>query len=281
MGDHKRESGKKASMDGTAYTAGNHRLEESGPDRDGSQTGRGKKTRNRHSDIYKKVLDGFSRNLNVLLEKDHISQVALSKKLRVSKTAVNNWANGVGLPETDYLVVLADMFGVTTDFLLQREDMNERERKRLSYTDMFWYVIWMRRYMPEQFADGIKDPFLRYMTDVYDNIIIRGKETRKKEELKDRLLRDFRKPLLDRYSLKYFEQAMELCVDFDTYKSHVDCLVLLERYAASSDTRYGHDPRFSEPGPDDDMYRIGFQEWLEREAEERENEEEGQSNAKS
>ena len=50
------------------------------------------------------------------------TQVTLAKKLGVSKQAVSNWENDNIQPSIEMLVRLADAFGVTTDYLLGREE---------------------------------------------------------------------------------------------------------------------------------------------------------------
>ena len=49
------------------------------------------------------------------------TQVSLAKKLGVSKQAVSNWENGNIQPSIDMLIRIADLFSVTTDYLLGRE----------------------------------------------------------------------------------------------------------------------------------------------------------------
>lgn len=48
------------------------------------------------------------------------SQVALAKKLGVSKQAVSNWENDNIQPSIEMLMRLADLFSVSTDYLLGR-----------------------------------------------------------------------------------------------------------------------------------------------------------------
>ncbi len=50
------------------------------------------------------------------------SQVALAEKLGVSKQAVSNWENDNIQPSIEMLIRLADLFCVTTDYLLGREE---------------------------------------------------------------------------------------------------------------------------------------------------------------
>ena len=50
-----------------------------------------------------------------------LSQAALAKSIGVSEKAIDYWERGVNEPKATYIVLLADFFGVTTDFLLGRE----------------------------------------------------------------------------------------------------------------------------------------------------------------
>lgn len=46
------------------------------------------------------------------------SQVELAKRLRVSKQTISNWENENIQPSIEMLVRLANLFGVTTDYML-------------------------------------------------------------------------------------------------------------------------------------------------------------------
>ncbi len=59
-------------------------------------------------------------------KKSGLSQEALSEKIGVSRQAVSKWETGDALPEVTKLKSLAELFGVTVDFLL---DENETEYK--------------------------------------------------------------------------------------------------------------------------------------------------------
>lgn len=50
-----------------------------------------------------------------------LSQAALAKNIGVSQKAIDYWERGVNEPKATYIVLLADFFGVTTDYLLGRE----------------------------------------------------------------------------------------------------------------------------------------------------------------
>lgn len=51
-----------------------------------------------------------------------LSQVDLAKKLSVSKQTVSNWENNNIQPSVDMLIKIADCFGVSTDYLIGRDD---------------------------------------------------------------------------------------------------------------------------------------------------------------
>ena len=47
-----------------------------------------------------------------------LSQADLAKKLGITRSSVNAWALGFSSPSTGYLVELANLFHVSTDYLL-------------------------------------------------------------------------------------------------------------------------------------------------------------------
>ncbi len=51
-----------------------------------------------------------------------MNQVVLAQKLSVTKQTVSNWENNNIQPSVDMLVKIADLFSVTTDYLLERDD---------------------------------------------------------------------------------------------------------------------------------------------------------------
>ena len=66
----------------------------------------------------------FGQKLQGLRQRAGMSQDALAERLNVSRQAVSRWERDETMPETDKVVALADLFGVTTDYLLrQRADL--------------------------------------------------------------------------------------------------------------------------------------------------------------
>ena len=56
--------------------------------------------------------------IKTLRQQASLSQVELAKKLGISKSAVNSWETGTSSPSLIYIVKLAHIFGVSTDYIL-------------------------------------------------------------------------------------------------------------------------------------------------------------------
>ena len=56
--------------------------------------------------------------IKYLREQKGLSQAELSKRLGITRSSVNAWEMGISVPSTPYLVELAHIFRVSTDYLL-------------------------------------------------------------------------------------------------------------------------------------------------------------------
>ena len=72
----------------------------------------------------------FGEKLQKLRQKAGMSQDALAERLDVSRQAVSRWERDETMPETDKVVALADLFGVTTDYLLRQGAEEEPQAAR-------------------------------------------------------------------------------------------------------------------------------------------------------
>ena len=64
----------------------------------------------------------FKDNLKELRIEKGIGQVKLAQELGVSKGVISLWENGLREPTMTSLILIADYFGVTIDFLVGREN---------------------------------------------------------------------------------------------------------------------------------------------------------------
>jgi transcriptional regulator with XRE-family HTH domain len=72
----------------------------------------------------------FNEKLLSLRRKSGLSQEELAEKLDVSRQAVSRWENGETLPDAQNLLVLSDIFGVTTDYLLRNGTETEKSEEK-------------------------------------------------------------------------------------------------------------------------------------------------------
>lgn len=56
-----------------------------------------------------------------LREAAGMKQIELAEKVGVKSSSVFKWENDIGFPSAENLMVLADIFGVSTDYILGRE----------------------------------------------------------------------------------------------------------------------------------------------------------------
>ncbi len=56
--------------------------------------------------------------IRYLREQNCFTQAELAKKLGITRSSVNAWEMGISVPSTQYVVELAGIFKVSTDYLL-------------------------------------------------------------------------------------------------------------------------------------------------------------------
>ena len=69
------------------------------------------------------MIYGLYEKIKNLRVNSGMDQVQLAKRLGITKSAVNSWETGTNSPSLSYIIKLAHIFGVSTDYLL---GVNER-----------------------------------------------------------------------------------------------------------------------------------------------------------
>ena len=64
----------------------------------------------------------FSKRLYELRKELNLSQNELAKKIGVTQKAVDFWEKEINEPKASYIINLANLFDVSTDYLLGLED---------------------------------------------------------------------------------------------------------------------------------------------------------------
>lgn len=68
------------------------------------------------------MIYGLYEKIKDLRVNSGMNQVQLAKRLGVTKSAVNSWEMGTNSPSLLYIIKLAQIFGVSTDYLLGVND---------------------------------------------------------------------------------------------------------------------------------------------------------------
>ena len=77
-----------------------------------------------------------------------LSQEQLAERLNVSRQAVSRWERDETMPETEKVVALADIFGVTTDYLLRNQPSPAPEKKPArDWMERLGYLVRTKGYL--------------------------------------------------------------------------------------------------------------------------------------
>jgi len=78
----------------------------------------------------------FEEKLQELRKGKGLSQEALAELLNVSRQAISRWESGLSYPETEKIITLSEIFGVTVDSLLK--DGEVKYDKENIYYEPYW-----------------------------------------------------------------------------------------------------------------------------------------------
>ena len=69
-----------------------------------------------------KELFPLAGKIKQLREKSEMTQAELARELGLTRSSINAWEMGLSVPSTPFIVELAKLFGVSTDYLLGLTD---------------------------------------------------------------------------------------------------------------------------------------------------------------
>lgn len=69
-----------------------------------------------------KIKKIFNERLKELMQDKDLNTVSLSKATGIPSSSISNWIQMRRTVQVEFLVILADFFDVTTDYLLGREN---------------------------------------------------------------------------------------------------------------------------------------------------------------
>lgn len=68
--------------------------------------------------------------LKELRKKNHLTQVEFAKIFNIANGTVGNWESGIRQPDHEMLSKIADFYGVSVDFILERETLESESKQR-------------------------------------------------------------------------------------------------------------------------------------------------------
>jgi len=63
----------------------------------------------------------IAARIKTLREQKGLTQSMLARKIGITRSSVNAWEMGISIPSTQYLIELAKLFNVSTDYLLGQD----------------------------------------------------------------------------------------------------------------------------------------------------------------
>lgn len=60
----------------------------------------------------------IAERIKILRQNHNLTQTDVAKKLGITRSSVNAWEMGISVPSTQYIVELAQLFNVSSDYLL-------------------------------------------------------------------------------------------------------------------------------------------------------------------
>lgn len=99
----------------------------------------------------------LANNIKELRKNRKLNQVELAKQLNVSQQTVGAWETGRAIPGSDTLDMLANYFGVTTDYLLGRNGLEDQKEDAVALT---WSDLDMPMPYGGKIPDDLKETYI-------------------------------------------------------------------------------------------------------------------------
>lgn len=112
--------------------------------------------------------------LRVLRKREGLTQEGMAKKLSVDRTTYTKYENGRVCPDYQALVCLAEMFGVTVDCLLGREELSG-ELALAEPKDYRWELTLPERQLVQMFRQLTEEEQVQWVKQAEENFRNREK----------------------------------------------------------------------------------------------------------
>lgn len=98
----------------------------------------------------------IGQRIRDLRKQKRMSQTELAKSAGVSQTTVTAWENNKAEPSSSAIAQLADIFNVTTDYLLGRPDKQETKKDDVELSDDDVIMTWRGKPLSDEDKELIR-----------------------------------------------------------------------------------------------------------------------------
>ncbi len=116
----------------------------------------------------------IAKNITDLRKSHGLTQIELAEKLNYSDKAISKWERGESVPEVGVLKEIADMFGVTLDYLVQKEhtaptkpELKTATHNHAFITGMSILLVWLVATLAFVLVDIITDTFAHWLAFIW------------------------------------------------------------------------------------------------------------------
>lgn len=117
----------------------------------------------------------FGKKLHSLMKDNKITQQELAEKLNVRRGSVSNWVTDRRMPDSDTIVDLANIFNVTTDYLLGndkniKDDINSKGLIFDNAQDALKFILKQPNIMAFDVPELTDEEIIEFANDILDYI---------------------------------------------------------------------------------------------------------------
>ncbi|WP_288720677.1 helix-turn-helix transcriptional regulator [uncultured Ligilactobacillus sp.] len=98
----------------------------------------------------------IGQRIRDLRKQKRMSQTELAKSAGVSQTTVTAWETGKAEPSSSAVAKLADIFNVTTDYLLGRPNKHETKKDDVELSDDDVIMTWLGKPLSDEDRELIR-----------------------------------------------------------------------------------------------------------------------------
>lgn len=117
----------------------------------------------------------FGKKLHSLMKDNKITQQELAEKLNVRRGSVSNWVTDRRMPDSDTIVDLANIFNVTTDYLLGndkniKDNTNSKDLIFDNAQDALKFILKQPNIMAFDVPELTDEEIIEFANDILDYI---------------------------------------------------------------------------------------------------------------